>query len=226
MKRLLTIAILTLAALCMRAAPSASADTVYVERGTIVIFTDSATSQTSAISTASGLSKALPQTQQPQKPSVPKEKIKPRFAWGADIGPAIDLSGNDMSNFNIELNVGMSRGWINFLGAGAQANISIANSNRSYPFYAIFRTNFRDKPSRLFWELRAGASLNYLDHNMQQTGVFGSTGMGIRLAETSKFTSHMVIGYCYYSRRNIAEGETTHVFKDLHFASVKIGVVF
>ncbi len=153
------------------------------------------------------------------------EKPKVQFAWGGDFGASIDMSGNDMSTIDFDIAFGMKRGWINFLGLGVQASIPISNSCRSFPIYLLFRSNFTDRPTRLFWELKAGASLNYLEHNHQQTGAYGSTGLGIRLASGRKFSSHLVIGYSYIQRRRIV-GELTHDFKDLHFASVRLGIVF
>lgn len=153
-------------------------------------------------------------------------RLKVRFAWGADIGASIDMSGNDMSSVDFDIALGMKRGWLNFLGIGAQANLSVSNSCRSFPLFLLFRTNFTDRPTRVFWELKGGASLNYLEHNHQQTGIYGSTGIGIRLASSRNFSSHMTLGYTYIQRRKIVGTEMTHNFTDLHFATVKIGVTF
>ncbi len=155
-----------------------------------------------------------------------KEKIKVKFTWGAALGASIDMSGNDMSSVDFDIAFGMKRGWLNFLGLGAQANVMLSNSCRSFPVFLMFRTNFTDRPTRVFWELKGGASLNYLEHDHQQTGIYGSTGVGIRLASSAKFSSHMTLSYSYIQRRKIVGTEMTHNFTDLHFATVKIGVTF
>lgn len=154
------------------------------------------------------------------------EKPVLKFAWGADAGASIDLTGNDMSTIDFSASFGMSRGWINFLGLGVEADIMTSNSCRSYPLYLNFRTNFQNKPSLLFWDLKGGISLNYLEHNHQQTGPYASTGLGVNLARSAKFSSHLLISYTYRHRKTIVGDEMTHRFKSLSYASVKIGVIF
>lgn len=227
MKRALVF-LMMLAAFAAMYGRDAAPDTVYVERGTVVIFTDSLAEGMNfpAGPRADGSFRCVMPPRYPDVKRTPKPRVPVQFAWGADIGPAIDLSGNDMSSIDFDLVVGMRRGWINFLGLGAQANMAISNSCRSYPLYVMFRTGFRDRPTRLFWEVKGGVSLNYLEHNHHQAGIYASTGFGIRLAESSLFSSHMVIGYSYLQRKRVVGAEMTHEFTDLHFASVKIGVVF
>lgn len=150
---------------------------------------------------------------------------KLRFTWGADLGASIDMSGDDMSSIDFNASFGLSRKWINFLGIGAEANIMVNNSCRSYPLFVQFRTNFQNRPTIMFWDLKAGVSLNYLEHNHQQTGAYASTGIGFYLARSAKFSSHLIIGYTYKERRPII-GELTHNFHDLHYAGVRIGVAF
>ncbi|MCM1067846.1 MAG: hypothetical protein NC418_09775 [Muribaculaceae bacterium] len=231
MNRLLSILIGCMSALLCAPALRASEaphDTVYVERGTIVIFADSAAAVVD--DELVPIPAPIPQKRHTATTSpattAPKEKIKVKFAWGADLGASIDMSGNDMSSIDFGLAFGMKRGWINFLGVGAQANIPVSNSFRSYPLFLLFRTNFTDRPTRVFWELKGGVSLNYLEHNHQQTGIYGSTGIGFRLAGNAKFSSHMFMGYSFIQRRKVVGEEMTHDFTDLHFATVKIGVTF
>ncbi|MDE6464565.1 MAG: hypothetical protein K2L16_08050 [Muribaculaceae bacterium] len=152
--------------------------------------------------------------------------LKPKFTWGADVGASIDMSGNDMSSLDVDITFGMRRGWLNFLGFGVGADIMVSNSCRSFPLFAELRTNFVDRPTVAFWDLRLGASLNYLEHNHQQTGFFGFTGVGFNLARSAKFSSHLMLGYTFRQRSRVEGPEMTHPFHDLHYASVKIGVSF
>ncbi len=78
----------------------------------------------------------------------------------------------------------------------------------------------------MFWEVKGGASLNYLEHNHQQTGVFASTGVGVKLATGRKFSSHLILAYTFLQRRKVVGTEMTHEFKDLHFATLRLGIVF
>ena len=97
--------------------------------------------------------------------------IRPAFTWGASAGASIDMSGNDMSTVDFEISFGMRRGWINFLGIGAEADIMVSNSCRSFPLFAELRTNFTDRPTLAFWDIKLGASLNYLEHNQDRKSV-------------------------------------------------------
>ena len=157
---------------------------------------------------------------------VKKPAPKIVFAWGGDVGASIDMSGNDMSSIDFNLAFGIRRGWIKFLGVGAQADIYVSNSCRSYPIYALLRTNFVERDTRVFWEVKGGMSLNYLEHNHHQTGIFGSTGVGMRLASGRSFSSYLVLAYTFLQRRKIIGPEMTHDFTDLHCASVRLGIVF
>lgn len=178
-----------------------------------------ATAAAIIVATALSVSTAAEHSTSPTKPKV-------EFAWGADAGGSIDLTGNDMSAINFSAFFGMKRAWINFLGIGAAADIVAANSCRSYPLFVEFRTNFVNRPTLLFWWLRGGTSLNYLEHNHQQTGAYGATGVGINLARGKSFCSHLFLGYTYRNRRPITGTEMTHDFKDLHYATFKIGITF
>lgn len=203
-------------------------DTVYVERGTIVIFHDDNDTLASAQNTAfpEPITQIRKTATHTHKNPLDVRPIKVRFAWGADVGSSIDMSGADMSSIDLSIYFGLSRGWLNFFGVGAQGDIMVSNSCRSFPLFGMFRTNFTDRPTRMFWELKGGYSLNYLEHNHQQNGIYGSTGIGIKLATSAKFSSHMTLGYTYLERKKVVGTEMTHDFKPLHYATVKIGVVF
>lgn len=147
------------------------------------------------------------------------------FAWGADAGASIDMSAHDMSAIDFNASFGMRRGWINFLGLGLGTQISVSNSSRCYPVFAEFRTNFRDKPSLFFWDLRAGAAYNQTDFGHEYTGFFGFTGAGINLARSNKFTSYMMLGMTYRTGKDHFHNTEVHQ-PDIYMATCKIGVTF
>ena len=60
------------------------------------------------------------------------------FSWGAEAGANIDLTGNDMSTVAINLSTGLRWRWIRFIGIGAEADITVSNSNRFFPIGAVF----------------------------------------------------------------------------------------
>lgn len=151
---------------------------------------------------------------------------KTLFAWGAEAGASIDMTGNDMSSVDVAINFGMRRAWLNFLGVGVAADIMVSQSTRSFPLYVNFRTSFLSHPTLAFMDLKLGASLNYLEHNHQQTGLYGYAGVGFNLAQNTKYCSHISVGYTYLQRRRVVGPEMTHYFKSLNFATVKLGVTF
>lgn len=152
---------------------------------------------------------------------------KMAFAWGADAGGSIDMSGHDMSAIDISASFGFKRGLIDFLGVGAGIDIMLNNPARSFPVFVAFKTNFRQQPSLLFLDLRVGVSANYLPNDYQQTGAYTFAGLGFNLARGKKFASHIVIGYTFRSYKDIVtRSEEIFPMNDIHAATVKLGVTF
>lgn len=156
-----------------------------------------------------------------------EEPIKTSFAWGVDAGGSIDMSGNDMSSVDLSASFGFKRGWINFLGLGAEIDIMLNNSARSFPVFLSLKTNFCSRPTLLFLDFRAGLSANYLPNDYQQTGAYTFVGLGFNLARGKSFSSHVVVGYSYKEYRDITTRED-EIFpmKDVHCATVKLGITF
>lgn len=149
------------------------------------------------------------------------------FAWEAEAGSSIDMSGNDMSSLDIGASFGYKRGPIKFIGAGASMNVMVNNSARSFPIYLGFKTNFRQRPSLVFLDLRGGVSLNYLPNDYQQNGFYGMVGLGVNLAQGKKFSSYLVLAYTYKQFENIETSSGSYIkLDDIHTASVKLGVTF
>lgn len=157
----------------------------------------------------------------------PAEPVKGGFAWGADAGGTIDMSGSDMSSIDFTAYFGYKRSWIKFIGIGAEIDIMVDNSCRSFPVYVAFRTNFQTGASLLFWDFRGGISANYLPDDYSQTGPYVFNGLGFNLASGKKFASHLVLGYTFrgYSSFETRGGERI-AMKDVHGASVRLGITF
>ena len=149
-----------------------------------------------------------------------------RFRWGADVGATIDMTGQDASSYDISISLGYSRKWINFIGFGAKASFAAGNSSRAFPLFLNFRTNFRNTPSVMFWDVRGGISLAYPGDNRSHTGAYGATGIGFYLARSSTFSSHILIGYTYRQQKPEWAPKDFAPTKDLHMATLKIGVMF
>lgn len=153
-----------------------------------------------------------------------KGKLPAGFAWGADIGGAIDLSGSDMSTLNVNAAFGYRRGVIDLVGVGTGMNVMVSNSSRMFPVYGIIRSNFRTAPSLCFMDLRAGCAFMNLGDNSNHTGAFVSPGIGFNLAKGRTFSSYLVLSYQYVDVRS--KSESGFNIDGLNFACVRLGVSF
>ncbi len=154
-----------------------------------------------------------------------------RFAWGADLNSSVDLSQNDMTNIGIDAYFGISLPAVEMLGVGVGANVPVSNSRYSYPIFAILRTNFKTRPTLCFLDLRPGISVNNRIDSRQQTSAYISAGVGIQLASTRSFRSHLILGYTFTSQgdftttANDGSDLVLHA-PDLHFATLRLGITF
>ena len=153
-----------------------------------------------------------------------KTKLHPGFAWGADIGGAIDLTGNDMSTLNINAAFGYRRGVIDFIGIGAGMSSMVSNSARMFPVYGVLRSNFRTAPSLCFLDARVGCAFVNMQDNSNHTGVYIAPGLGFNLAKGKSFNSYLIVGYQYVNLN--AKSESGFNIDGLNYACVRLGVNF
>ena len=161
-----------------------------------------------------------------QSPMVTPQSEPGHFAWGADLGSSIDLTGNAMTNINICANLGYRNNWFRLLGIGGSIHIMMSNASRSIPVYAIAQTSFSSRPRLCFMDLRAGISMNNIENQNTQTGAYGSLGLGVTLAHSRKFASHLILAYSFIQRKDYSTEEGMTTLDDLHMASLRIGVTF
>lgn len=160
--------------------------------------------------------------------AVRAQDSKPlRFAWGASLATSIDMTEGDMSNIGIDAYAGVKAPGVQMLGIGTGMFVPVTNALRSLPLFIIARTNFRARPTLLFMDARAGVAINYLDRtDGHQTGAYGSLGLGIKLASTEKFQSHLIFAYTYVGRKDYSVGEELCHLPDLHMATLRLGISF
>lgn len=151
---------------------------------------------------------------------------KTLFTWGAECGSTIDMSAHDMSSVDFNASFGLRRNWLSFVGVGAGANVMVSGSYRSYPLFAVLRTDFSRFTRLLFMDVRAGVSVNYLDNNQSQTGAYASVALGVNLAKGRTFRSYILAGYAYYGRKDIVLEEVVMPYEPLHTAFIRLGVAF
>lgn len=149
-----------------------------------------------------------------------------RFAWGANLSGGAELSGHNMSTLGLNGEFGLEYRWIRFLGASAEANITIGNSARLYPLSLIFRTDFSNTRKLLFLDARGGVALLYPEEGEQQTQPYASAGLGINLAHGKNFASHIIVGYTYVGQDQCHRGERLLNCPGISYASVRFGLSF
>ncbi|MBO5054114.1 MAG: hypothetical protein J6C44_07810 [Muribaculaceae bacterium] len=149
-----------------------------------------------------------------------------RFTWGADIGASVDMTGHDMSALGIGAMFGMEWKWIRFIGVGAEADVMVSNSSRTFPLSLIFRTDFSQHRRLLFMDLRGGVAPSYLDHDRQETVPYLSGGMGITLAAGHKFSSHLTLSYTYLGQKECYNGDYLRDCPGIGFIQLRLGIAF
>lgn len=164
----------------------------------------------------------------PAAAAQPKATLKdhPGFAWGADVGGAIDLTGNNMSSINIDAYFGYRSKALDIAGIGAGINMMVGNSARTFPVYAILRTNFSARPTLLFAEARVGCVFNNLGDNISQTRLFLSPGIGVNLARGRTFGSYIIVSYLFNGMSQFTDSEMTHTVHTLSMACLRFGITF
>lgn len=148
------------------------------------------------------------------------------FAWGADFGGNVDLSGHDMSSIGISARFGMRWKWIRFVGVGAEGDIMVNNSSRTYPLFVNFRTDFSPYRRLLFVDLRGGMALNYFNNNDMETGAYLSGGAGVTLASGKNFSSHVILAYTFIGQEQCYIGNYLRKCPGISMVTIRLGVAF
>lgn len=152
--------------------------------------------------------------------------IGSHFTWGADVGSSIDLRGSDMSTFDIDAYFGYKGQLIRTAAVGAGVHKAFGNSYTFTPVYALLRTSFTSRPSLFFFELKGGYSFNTLADSGSIGGAYGSLGLGINLAMSKRFQSHIVLAYGFYTLRNATELAIPYVGDNISSAVLRFGLNF
>lgn len=127
------------------------------------------------------------------------------FTWGAEVGASIDLTGNDMSTFDIDAFFGYKNNILKVAGVGAGIHRTVGSGNNFIPVYALLRSSFTTHPSLCFLNARLGYSFNTVDES-PMFGDFSSTlGCGFNLSRSRRVSSYLILsgGYRYFNERHM-----------------------
>ncbi len=119
------------------------------------------------------------------------------FTWGAELGCSIDMTGHDQSTVDVDVNLGYKNDIIRNIGLGVGIHRSVDSSNTFIPVYFLFRSSFRKSPSLFFMHFKAGYSFNTIEKSPYLGDITASLGLGINLAVSKNFKSHLIIGYAF-----------------------------
>lgn len=148
------------------------------------------------------------------------------FKWGAGFNGLVDLTSHNMSAIGIDAEFGMAWKWIRFLGIGAEGDIMVENSNRTFPIFVNFKTDFSNTDRLVFLDLRGGLAINYFYGNENQTEPYVSGGVGITLAEGKTFSSHIILSYTYLGNKNCYLGDYLRSCPGISLVNLRLGVTF
>lgn len=148
------------------------------------------------------------------------------FAWGAEVGGAIDMTANDMSAVSANAFLGYRNSWIDILGAGAGINVAVDNNCRTFPVYALFRSSFRTRPSLAFLDLKVGCAMNSTDNESSHSRLYLAPGVGFNLARGKNFQSYITLSYEYNGMKHYVKNGVTHNISSLSLAALRIGISF
>lgn len=153
----------------------------------------------------------------------PKSK---HFTWGADLGSSVDLTGHDFTTFDATLCFGYKNSIFNIAGISVGIRRAIGTGNTFVPLCAIVRTNFRKRPSLLFFNFTTGYSFNTIKDSKRMGGFVLSAGLGINLSQNNICRSHIIIGYGFY---HINDQQVTNLNMDINhvdLAQIGLGIEF
>lgn len=159
-------------------------------------------------------------------PDGSRSLSRSHFTWGAEIGASIDMTGNNLSTFDIDAFFGYKNSWIKTAGIGAGIHRSFGNSSTFIPIYAIFRSSFTSRPSLLFFSTKLGYSFNSLPSGGTEGGFKGNMGVGINLAMSRRFQSHLILSCGYFLLDNDQALAAGLSIRNVYLAQISFGMNF
>lgn len=115
------------------------------------------------------------------------------FTWGAEFGSSIDLTGHNLSTFDLDINLGFKNSYIKLAGIGCGFHRSINAGDTYIPVYAVLRTSFTRRPSLFFLNLQAGYSFNTESGSKYYGDVITALGCGLNLTQTRRAKSYVIL---------------------------------
>lgn len=165
------------------------------------------------------------------QPVVPidEKKVKKEMSplmVGLELGTSLDLSGNDMSTFNVDIIGGYRNKLFQLIGVGAGFHKSLGSRDRFIPLYVVVRTGFIPRPTLLFMHLSLGYSFNTISDSAMFGDTTAAIGCGINLVRKPRYQSNIILsfGYRHFNKRHQAHINVSK--PNLGFAQISFGLSF
>lgn len=158
----------------------------------------------------------------PAKP-VGRTTLSP-FMMGAELGTGLDLSGTDLSTFNVDFLFGYRAKKVQFLGLSAGIHKSLGTKDAFLPLQLLFRTGFMSRPTLGFMQVSAGYSFNTVSSSPMFGDIIAMIGGGVNLVQRPKFQSNITLsfGFRHFSQRH---QQMTNIYKqNVGFVQIAMGV--
>lgn len=166
----------------------------------------------------------------PEQTSIFPERVKPlflsHFTWGADVGASIDLGGEGLSTADLDAYLGYKGKFMRTAAVGVGIHKAFGNQYTFIPVFALLRTSFRSQPSLCFFELKVGYSFNTLHNSGSSGGAYGSVGVGVNLAMSRSFQSHIVLSYGFFTLKNATQLAVPYSGDNISSACLRFGINF
>lgn len=149
------------------------------------------------------------------------------FTWGAEVGTSIDMTGHDMSTFDLDALIGYKNSFLNIAGIGAGVHRAVQSGNNFVPIYAVIQTSFRNKPSLFFLNAKFGYSFNTINDSPTFGDFVSALGVGLNLSRSRIARTYVLlsVGYRYFNERHksYVDKLSTHY---VYMAHLSFGINF
>lgn len=146
------------------------------------------------------------------------------FMMGAELGTGLDLSGSDLSTFNVDFLFGYRGHAVQFFGFTCGIHKSLGTRDSFIPLQVMLRTGFIPRPTLCFMQAGVGYSFNTVSSSPMFGDVMATIGAGVNLVQRPKFQSNIALcfGFRHFSERHQA---LTGLMKpNVGFVQISMGI--
>lgn len=148
------------------------------------------------------------------------------FTWGGEVGASVDMGGNDMSTFDVDVMFGYKNKIIKTIGVGAGIHRAFGQGNNFVPVYAVIRMYFSPDHDLFFLNLKGGYSFNSFSDHANEDGLKGCLGIGCNLSRGKRANSHIILSCGYFRLNKEMMAANGRPVRDIFLGKITFGVNF